>query len=190
MKIVLASVYAILILLLLLTPRACSCTPAGGQNDRTDRDDNRGEAPADTARAEGRAIQPDEEEVRRAERVGHRGALKVTLLWDFQADIDLHVLQPNGRVIFFQSKRDPSTGGELDVDNTDGGPGSAENIYWENPPKGEYYVKLNYYNYSSARMESGPCKVIIMRQGEPDRAYEVDMREKGDSKLVAHFVIE
>lgn len=73
-------------------------------------------------------IEPAEERsdsslVRRAERTGNIGDLKITLLWNFQGDIDLHVAQPNGNEIFFDNRRDISTGGYLDVDNRDGGPG-------------------------------------------------------------------
>ena len=44
--------------------------------------------------------------VREAEAVGESGDLKVTLLWDFPGDIDLHVVQPNGRQIYYQHKHD------------------------------------------------------------------------------------
>ena len=84
--------------------------------------------------------------VKNAERIGWNGGLKVTLLWNFMGDIDLHVKQPNGREIYYNDNRDANTGGYLDVDNMEGGNGSAENIYWENPPKGNYTVSLVYIN--------------------------------------------
>jgi hypothetical protein len=55
------------------------------------------------------------------------GDPQFTLVWDSQADIDLHVLEPGGAHIFWED-RHGRFGGELDVDDVDGfGP---ENIYW------------------------------------------------------------
>lgn len=67
--------------------------------------------------------------VREARNTGQTGNLKVTLLWDFYGDIDLHVMQPNGIVINFSNPQDAATGGALDVDNRQGGKGAAENIF-------------------------------------------------------------
>jgi hypothetical protein len=55
------------------------------------------------------------------------GDPQFTLLWDTEVDLDLHVIEPGGKEIFWES-RHGQKGGELDVDNTKGfGP---ENIYW------------------------------------------------------------
>jgi hypothetical protein len=55
------------------------------------------------------------------------GDPQFTLLWDTEVDLDLHVIEPGGKEIFWES-RQGNKGGELDVDNTKGfGP---ENIYW------------------------------------------------------------
>ena len=61
------------------------------------------------------------------------GDPQFTLLWDTEADLDLHVIEPGGKEIYWE---DPKglRGGELDVDNTKGfGP---ENIYWLNDVEG------------------------------------------------------
>jgi hypothetical protein len=55
------------------------------------------------------------------------GDPQFTLIWDSPTDIDLHVIEPGGKEIYWE---DPTGfhGGELDVDDRDGfGP---ENIYW------------------------------------------------------------
>jgi hypothetical protein len=55
------------------------------------------------------------------------GDPQFTLIWNNDADLDLHVIEPGGKEIYWE---DPNgnQGGELDVDNTKGfGP---ENIYW------------------------------------------------------------
>jgi hypothetical protein len=55
------------------------------------------------------------------------GDPQFTLIWDTDADLDLHVIEPGGKEIYWESPKGKQ-GGELDVDNTKGlGP---ENIYW------------------------------------------------------------
>lgn len=124
-----------------------------------------------------------------AEKIGGRGKLKVTLLWDFHADIDLHVKQPNGEKIYFQRKVDPITGGALDVDNQSGGYGSAENIFWENPPSGEYEVIVKYYKGSNSGFESGDCQVIVFNGNASPQRYTIRMTEKGQVEQVTKIVI-
>lgn len=119
----------------------------------------------------------DQADLRRAQNIGGSGELKITLLWDFYSDIDLHVTQPNGRTISFRNSRDTATGGYLDVDNTVGGRNSAENVYWSNPPAGNYVVKLHYYGRRSD--SSGLCTVVISRQGMQPQFYRVNMTQVG-----------
>ena len=55
------------------------------------------------------------------------GDPQFTLLWDTEVDLDLHVIEPGGKEIYWEDPKG-KFGGELDVDNTKGfGP---ENIYW------------------------------------------------------------
>jgi hypothetical protein len=55
------------------------------------------------------------------------GDPQFTLIWDTDADLDLHVIEPGGKEIYWEDPKGRQ-GGELDVDNTKGlGP---ENIYW------------------------------------------------------------
>jgi hypothetical protein len=55
------------------------------------------------------------------------GDPQFTLIWDTDADLDLHVIEPGGKEIYWEDPKG-NQGGELDVDNTKGfGP---ENIYW------------------------------------------------------------
>lgn len=108
-----------------------------------------------------------------AEQIGNDGDIKITLLWDFPGDVDLHVTQPNGVELWYQNMRDNSTGGELDVDNRRGGRGSAENIYWRNPPAGRYNVDVVMYSINSAAPQGGPVKVVIKVN---DRVQTYDVR--------------
>jgi len=80
---------------------------------------------------------------------GQSGALQFTLTWVQPVDMDLHVTDPNSEEIYFSNPTSVS-GGELDVDDMDGGSVSApavENIFWsESPPNGDYLVQVKYYS--------------------------------------------
>ncbi len=84
------------------------------------------------------------------------GALNVTLSWDVDSDLDLHVVDPAGSEIFHgsRSSRDPfaqntpaSSYGTLDVDSdaecrADGL--RQEDVVWaEEPPSGRYLVRVD-----------------------------------------------
>lgn len=130
--------------------------------------------------------QEADELVDEANRVGKNGDLKVTLLWDFPADIDLHVKQPNGREIYYGHRQDSDTGGELDVDNRAGCQGAAENIYWTNPQSGQYQIGLDYFSPSTRNGEegAGTCRVVVQRKGKAPQTYNVPMTHEGDKRLV------
>lgn len=184
--------YPILLLLLLLSncSRGCGREGLTGSGDDTlpAGSTTVTEPPADSHNSE----EPAEEElVEAARHTGRSGNLKVTLLWDFQGDIDLHMMQPNGNELFFRNKKDRSTGGFLDVDNQAGGPGSAENMFWETPPPGEYTIALHYYQPSAATgvAEAGTCSVIVFKQGEEPRTYRVPMQRVNESVIVTKLNI-
>jgi hypothetical protein len=67
------------------------------------------------------------------------GDPQFTLIWDSDADLDLHVIEPGGKEIYWEKPKG-NQGGELDVDNTKGfGP---ENIYWlQDDTEGKTKVK-------------------------------------------------
>jgi len=161
MRIVLVLVYVLLIILLLLglLLNACSrCSPRLPNIGGTGRD---------------------------VTEIGGNGDLKVTLQWDFYADIDLHVEEPGltGEEIYFSNSHSRN-GGELDVDNTDGGPGSAENIYWESdPPRGQYKVTLVYYAEKDypAEQQQGNCKVTVLAKDQQPQVFNVTMAPPSDS---------
>lgn len=176
LKFILGSIYPILIILLLLANiKACQ------KNEPIVRPEQPVVEPVDTTNV-----------VRQAEQTGKSGNLKVTLLWNFEGDIDLHVLQPNGKEIYYDRKTDESTGGALDVDNQDGGYGSAENIYWEEPPKGEYTVFLVYYKESKSTgvAGSGTCKIVVFQEGKEPQTYTSNLSRVKESKNVVKIRIQ
>lgn len=86
------------------------------------------------------------------------GDIKITSTWDTEADIDLWVTDPFSEKIWYENETS-SSGGVLDVDNTEGfGP---ENVYWptNEAPFGTYIVQIHYFG-----PEDGPvtnCRVVI-----------------------------
>ena len=138
----------------------------------------------DTVRVE----QPRQEEQERASRVGANGKLKVTLLWDFYGDIDLHVTEPGGNKVWYKKRKNEASGANLDVDNRRGGRGAAENIAWNNPRTGTYQVSLNYYSKSTLNKlaQAGTCTVVVFIDGQA-RSYKVPMRYVGQNSYVCNF---
>ena len=77
------------------------------------------------------------------------GDISFRLSWTGSADLDLHVQEPNGNVISFQSPTS-STGGRLDVDSnvnciTSNVP--VENVFWPTgqAPRGTYQYWVRYF---------------------------------------------
>ncbi len=78
------------------------------------------------------------------------GDVQVTLSWDANSDVDLHVVAPNGEEIYFGNP-DGANGGTLDLDsnagcNIDGV--RNENITWPSgqAPAGTYIVRVDYWD--------------------------------------------
>lgn len=80
------------------------------------------------------------------------GDVQVTLIWENDADMDLHVIDPDGYEISYSDRAAPS-GGELDLDTVpdtgDSGP-HAENIFWpeRGAPPGRYEVYVRAFSGS------------------------------------------
>jgi hypothetical protein len=96
-----------------------------------------------------------------------QGNLRVTLVWDRPGDMDLYVVTPTGKKIYF-GNTGPSAAtdfGELDADDTIAtGP---ENIFWNTmytPPTGSYAVCVNPYSISGVTNFT----VTINRPAQPD----------------------
>ncbi|MGH9138728.1 MAG: MopE-related protein [Acidimicrobiales bacterium] len=81
------------------------------------------------------------------------GDVRVTLLWNGDDDLDLHVIDPSGERIWYQD-RFATSGGQLDRDDNvgvcgfDPEPGGVENVFWPlgDAPDGTYTVEVYSYN--------------------------------------------
>ncbi|HEY8526398.1 MAG TPA: DUF6777 domain-containing protein [Acidimicrobiales bacterium] len=105
------------------------------------------------------------------------GNVQVTLQWGSNADLDLHVTEPDGNEIYFANRGPSSTGGRLDKDSNVGCQlnGSVENVFWPesaDPPRGQYTVEV--YGYSvgpdgGSHCGGGDYTLTIRIAGEEER---------------------
>lgn len=102
------------------------------------------------------------------------GDPQFTLIWDTPVDLDLHVVEPGGKEIYWE-ERNGNRGGELDRDNTKGfGP---ENVYWMHKdeatgervkgvgPPGEYRWWVVYWGGFGGNPKPTNWKVRIKHAG-------------------------
>ena len=90
---------------------------------------------------------PGLETITECEQVAGEGEVRVVLRWTNRVDMDLHVREPNGEVIYFEDPTS-STGGQLDVDVQCTGNGGLENIVWgpsSTPSAGTYRITVDEY---------------------------------------------
>ena len=81
------------------------------------------------------------------------GDVQVTLSWDADSDVDLHVIDPNGDEVYW-ANRQVASGGELDLDSNAGCSIDGvrnENITWPvgSAPQGTYTVRVDYWSACS-----------------------------------------
>jgi hypothetical protein len=96
------------------------------------------------------------------------GDVQVTLRWSSAADLDLHVIEPDGTEIYYGDKGPTATGGRLDVDSNVGceQEASVENVFWPQGqmPEGPYRVEVN--GFSVDGCGSGDFTLTAEVQGE------------------------
>ncbi|MCM1152420.1 MAG: hypothetical protein NC328_02035 [Muribaculum sp.] len=185
----LCGIYAALLLILIFSNlKSCSHEPSGGDDfpvhDSLVQDTDLPDEDTEAAETTAAPIEvPDSIE-------GHSGRLRVAILWNFHGDADLHVVTPSGRCIDYKNPRDGASSGEKDVDNREGGNNAVENIYWQNPPNGTYYVYINYYR-SSVLKGTGPVNVVVETTGESGqtsrRVFESSLDRPGQWKGICSF---
>ena len=118
------------------------------------------------------------------------GVPHISLAWDNQNDLDLHVIDPNGEEIFYKHKKAKS-GGMLDVDANARQPFTSqpiENIFWPvgvNAPRGLYKVYVKYYAKHSD-FQSSKYKVSILTENNN----RIEFSDKLDKTKVKKLVYE
>ena len=93
------------------------------------------------------------------------GELQINLTWNTDADLDLHLFEPDGTQIFYGNTTS-STGGQLDLDaNVGCGNVGVENIFYNQvPPVGQYRVAVD--NFSQCSMPESNYVVTVTLPGQ------------------------
>jgi hypothetical protein len=91
------------------------------------------------------------------------GDVQVTLTWDTDADVDLHVVDPRGEEVYY-GNASAASGGELDLDSNAGCSVDGirnENITWPvgRAPRGVYTVRVDYWSNCGAAQTSYTVRV-------------------------------
>lgn len=98
------------------------------------------------------------------------GDIQVSVTWNSEADVDLHVVEPGGAEIYYGSPTSPS-GGQLDIDANAACSTSSltqENIGWMpgTAPAGTYTVRVDYWDACGAAA-TDYVVTISLRPGVP-----------------------
>lgn len=119
------------------------------------------------------------------------GDVQVTLRWNSNADIDLHVYDPFGEEIWY-SNRLAQSGGQLDVDanSTCSDPMAepVENIFWPvgSAPAGEYAVDAVYYS-DCGNSGGGDYEVIVRVDNQIRDTFFGTLTVVGDTHFITTF---
>jgi hypothetical protein len=108
------------------------------------------------------------------------GDLQVSISWDVDSDVDLHVIDPDGAEIYYDQTDSPS-GGVLDLDSN-----AAclidhvrnENITWATAPSGTYTVLVDYYD--SCNVDASHIVVTVKRKGHDAQTFTDTLTGAGD----------
>lgn len=193
LKLILAFVYIALIALLFIL--SCKGCDNRGKTDDDENDEDRTEVVEDSLdcpdEPESIVESPEEQEEisQEVDSIGGKGDLKITLLWDYDADMDLHVIEPDGTHIYYGNRRPTNSRGYLDVDNTRGGPGAAENVYWDTPNPGSYRVYVRYYSDSRGPLPAD-CKVVVKQVDEEDKIYDLHFTQRQTNINIPDIVVQ
>jgi hypothetical protein len=117
------------------------------------------------------------------------GDFQATLLWQGDADMDLHVIDPNGDAISFATPSSPS-GGTLDLDEIPSCGSTethVENVFWPagDAPAGEYTVFASYFAGCSSSAAEVSVQLTISADGVPVQQHTFTIPVDGESPRVA-----
>ena len=149
-------------------------------------------APSESPPAPAPPPQDDQAFDERLEREGaQRGEVGITLAWDSDADLDLHVICPGGEEIYFG--RRSACGGQLDIDMNVPPRMSdepVENVFWPEgaAPPGTYRVIVNNYNTRSDGAQPTPFRLRVVNGGEIS-VYEGALHERDGRYTVVEFEV-
>lgn len=114
-----------------------------------------------------------------------QGAITVSVLWDSEDDLDLHVFTPDGSEIWYGNRE--AQGGYLDIDaNTVNSmmENPVENVYFDNPVNGDYWIYIHDYEDRSEGVTNFIVRITI--NGE-SQVYTGSINAAGTTIEVAGF---
>jgi len=111
------------------------------------------------------------------------GEIQVSVSWNTESDVDLHLVQPNGEDIYYGNDV-AASGGTLDLDSNAGcsiDGKKNENITWPTgtPPRGMYTVRVDYW--SSCGVASTSYVVTVRVAGQVARTFTGTFTGSGDA---------
>ena len=135
--------------------------------------------------------EPEDEFDERLEREGAQdGEVTVTLMWNGDADLDLHVICPNGQEIDYTSTR--GCGGNLDIDMNGVRVMSrepVENVVWPaGAPPGRYIVRVNNFDPRSDGSGPTPFRLRIVN-GDQTEIVEGAIRGTDGTETFYEFTV-
>jgi len=130
--------------------------------------------------------------------IAGEGALRATLSWGDQPDVDLHVFEPNGTHVYYSARVGVS--GNLDVDDVNGNGPENYRVACGDIELGKYHIGVNYYHgyapedasvtlYLGDGLDRSPRTVhlaTVSGSGGDDNPiimYEVDVAEDGEGNI-------
>ena len=115
------------------------------------------------------------------------GPITVTLGWQTDDDLDIHVITPNESRIYYRNKT--AQGGTLDVDmnarESEINIPAIENIYFPDPENGHYKVYLR--NFRDRTGGTATHWVIKVKVGDAENIFEGDIDASGTEQFVFEF---
>jgi len=109
------------------------------------------------------------------------GEVQVSVSWNVESDVDLHVVEPGNEEVFYGNPQS-AAGGVLDLDSNpacsiDGK--KNENITWTNAPSGSYTVRVDYYD--SCGETATDYVVTVQRKGHAPETFTGSFTGPGDA---------
>jgi len=111
------------------------------------------------------------------------GDVQVSVSWDVNSDVDLHVVEPSGEEIWY-GDRTSATGGVLNLDSNAGcslvNAVRNENITWPTsaPPTGTYTVRVDYW--SACTLVQTNYVVTVQVKGQSPQVFTGTFTGPGD----------
>ena len=137
-------------------------------------------------------VGPTVDEVNKRASAFERGRLEVTLAWDGAADLDLHVVCPNRKEIYF---RDTSNCGgrfvskDLCVGGCTADAHQVEHVIWtgEPDPEGTYTVRAQLYKRYAEKRPAVPYTVVLRLDGKVIKEHSGQLSNDGQTDTAFTF---